>query len=90
MSPMEVRQCESCDVSFGNAEISYCHDCDCFSCGGCWYRQGPHKPGKVARDGLAHEPSDCDVMEALKSILNSSANKEAPSPSHRGRGYHLV
>ncbi|EON62430.1 hypothetical protein W97_01652 [Coniosporium apollinis CBS 100218] len=74
------RQCESCEEV---TVTHYCVSCDSHYCDPCWKRQGPHRPGKVGQDGLPHEKTDLNVVEALRDILSPPSSVAEQDELHR-------
>jgi len=61
--------CENprCDKS--SALVYHCVDCASNYCSLCWPLQGPHRPGKVGRDGVPHEKTSLEIVNRLRNIL---------------------
>ena len=53
---------------------SLCLNCSSTYCEECWDKQGPHQPGKLGPDGLAHERTDVEIYERLRRILHPPDN----------------
>lgn len=62
--------------------VWHCVDCSSDYCSECWPLQGPHKPGKLGRDGVPHEKTDPQVVARLQDILQPTEAPDAIRDAH--------
>ncbi|KAI9717966.1 MAG: hypothetical protein M1828_007058 [Chrysothrix sp. TS-e1954] len=74
--------CEG-DEGCSSSQFWYCDDCNSFFCDDCWPKQGPHRTGKVARDGIPHEKTNHLTVERLKAILQPAEDLKQLKKLHR-------
>lgn len=80
-SPRKPCEADSCD---GKGQPTFfCPQCDCNFCEDCWYKERPHRPGKVGADGLKHEQTDLLVVDTYRSILEPSSDRRDQEALHR-------
>ncbi|KAF8852713.1 hypothetical protein BDZ45DRAFT_807214 [Acephala macrosclerotiorum] len=74
--------CEECfQIQLPN---SYCVDCDSTFCPKCWSHARAHAPGKLNRDGIAHEKSsNKEVIARLMNIFTPPQNPEQQRKLHK-------
>lgn len=75
-------QCEDDRCRGPQLPIWHCVDCSSDYCSECWPLQGPHKPGKLGRDGVPHEKTDPQVAARLQSILQPTDSAEVVRDAH--------
>ena len=73
-SPIVLRCEESTCTCAASTTKSLCLHCSSIYCEECWDKQGPHQPGKLGPDGLAHERTDVEIYERLQRILDPPSN----------------
>jgi hypothetical protein len=62
----------------------FCIDCDTTFCARCWSEARAHAPGKVNRDGVAHEMlPDKEVVTRLKDIFTPPNDPEQQRKLHK-------
>lgn len=79
--PLEER-CEDDRCKASTSTVWHCVDCDSNYCSDCWGYQGPHKAGKLGRDGVPHERTDVKVVSRLKKVLQPSESADAIRKAH--------
>ena len=79
--------CEDDRCKAPNAPIWHCVDCDSNYCNECWAYQGPHKAGKLGRDGVPHEKTNVRVVSRLKKILQPPQSAEIMKKAHDADQY---
>ncbi|KAK5360276.1 hypothetical protein LTS13_010366 [Exophiala xenobiotica] len=65
-----------------DVQRSLCLSCGSTYCDVCWFKQGPHQPGKVGIDGLPHKKTDKTVYERLKNILQPPSDAQELTQLH--------
>lgn len=81
-STIERPECEDPRCRCDPAPVYHCIDCASNYCTDCWPLQGPHRPGKVGRDGVPHEKTDLSTVNRLRTILQPSENLDELHVNH--------
>ncbi|KAF2725665.1 hypothetical protein K431DRAFT_260515 [Polychaeton citri CBS 116435] len=83
VSPLPNESCEDERCRAPASRVWHCVDCDSNYCEECWAYQGPHKPGKLGRDGVPHEKTSVQLVARLKGILQPPASTERLKQLHQ-------
>lgn len=75
-------QCEDPRCSGRPCPIYHCIDCSSNYCSECWPLQGPHRAGKLGRDGIPHEKTDLSIVDRFRDILHPRETLQELHASH--------
>ncbi|KAF1847324.1 uncharacterized protein K460DRAFT_278260 [Cucurbitaria berberidis CBS 394.84] len=75
------KTCESCEEH--TSPIWNCSYCGMNFCDPCWGKQGPHKRGRTAPDGLPHEKANPSIVRRFRDILTPPKEHLTQEALHR-------